>query len=151
MCVHSEHRWLLSTVGRLAFVFLLIGTVPARAYVVFPHRDNVHKEIEGLELDWRQAQLTNNVNEADRLLADDYLGISANGTLETKADELMRRRTGSLHITQLELSDIKVRIYGDTAVVTSKADLVGKTATATLAGIIGIPGCIATKRASGGL
>ena len=62
----------------------------------------------------------------ERLLADDYLGISANGTLETKADELTRRRSGSLHITQLDLSDIKVRIYGDTAVVTSKADLVGK-------------------------
>ena len=44
----------------------------------------------------------------------------------TKADELSRRRSGSLHITQLDLSDIKVRIYGDTAVVTSKADLVGK-------------------------
>ena len=36
------------------------------------------------------------------------------------------RRSGSLHISQLDLSDIKVRIYGDTAVVTSKADLVGK-------------------------
>ncbi len=92
----------------------------------FPTMMNAHKEIEGLELDWRQAQLTNNISEVDRLLADDYLGISANGTLETKADELTRRRSGSLHITQLDLSDIKVRIYGDTAVVTSKADLVGK-------------------------
>ncbi len=98
----------------------------SQAHAVFPHRDNAHKEIEGLELDWRQAQLTNNISVVDRLLADDYLGISANGTLETKADELTRRRSGSLHITQLDLSDIKVRIYGDTAVVTSKADLVGK-------------------------
>jgi ketosteroid isomerase-like protein len=96
------------------------------AFAVFPHHESAHKEIEGLELDWRQAQLTNNVSEVDRLLADDYLGISANGTLETKADELARRRNGSLHITHLDLSDIKVRIYGDTAVVTSKADLVGK-------------------------
>ena len=77
-------------------------------------------------MDWRQAQLTNNISVVDRLLADDYLGISANGTLETKADELASRRSGTLHITELELSDIKVRIYGDTAVVTSKAELVGK-------------------------
>jgi ketosteroid isomerase-like protein len=122
----SEHRWLLCTVGRLSLLLVLsTGFIP-QAHAGFPHRDSAHKEIEALEMDWRNAQLTNNVTAVDRLLADDYLGISANGTLETKADELGRRRTGSLHITQLELSDIKVRIYGDTAVVTSKADLVGK-------------------------
>ena len=126
MCAHSEHRWLLPTVGRLSLGLILLSAVTAQAHAVFPHRDNAHKEIEALELDWRQAQLTNNINEVERLLADDYLGISANGTLETKADELTRRRSGSMHITQLELSDIKVRIYGDTAVVTSKAELAGK-------------------------
>jgi ketosteroid isomerase-like protein len=126
MRAHSEHRCLLLTVGRLSLVVVLLLVLNPRAHAVFPHRDNAHKEIEGLEQDWRTAQLSNNVTEADRLLADDYLGINANGTLETKADELSRRRSGAFHISQLELSDIKVRIYGDTAVVTSKADLVGK-------------------------
>jgi ketosteroid isomerase-like protein len=126
MRAHSEHRWLFPTVGRLSLVFVLVSVFATQAHAVFPHHENAHKEIEGLELDWRQAQLTNNISTVERLLADDYLGISANGTLETKADELTRRRTGALHITQLDLSDIKVRIYGDTAVVTSKADLIGK-------------------------
>jgi ketosteroid isomerase-like protein len=126
MRAHSEHRWLFPTVGRLFFVLILLSASATQAHALFPHHENPHKEIEGLELDWRQAQLSNNIPEVDRLLADDYLGISANGTLETKADELTRRRSGTLHITQLELSDIKVRIYGDTAVVTSKAELVGK-------------------------
>jgi ketosteroid isomerase-like protein len=126
MRAHFEHRWLSLTVGRLFLMLILLSGFTTQAYAVFPHKDSAHKEIEGLELEWRQAQLSNNVGEVDRLLADDYLGISANGTLETKADELARRRNGSLHITELELSDIKVRIYGDTAVVTSKADLVGK-------------------------
>jgi ketosteroid isomerase-like protein len=126
MRAHSEHRWLLPTVGRLTLVVILLCAASCQARAVFPHRDSAHKEIEALEMDWRQAQLTNNVSAVDRLLADDYLGISANGTLETKADELTRRRAGSLHITQLDLSDIKVRIYGDTAVVTSRADVVGR-------------------------
>jgi ketosteroid isomerase-like protein len=126
MRAQSEHRWLVPTVGRLFFVLILLSACATQARAFFPHHENAHKEIEGLEMDWRQAQLSNNLSEVDRLLADDYLGISANGTLETKADELTRRRSGSLHITQLDLSDIKVRIYGDTAVVTSKADLVGK-------------------------
>ena len=134
MRAHSEHRCLLSTVGRLCLVVILVLSVSPPAHAIFPHHDNAHKEIEGLESDWRSAQLNNDVTAVDRLLADDYLGINANGTLETKADELARRRSGSLHITQLELSDIKVRIYGDTAVVTSKADLVGKSGDRDISG-----------------
>jgi ketosteroid isomerase-like protein len=129
-----EPRCLLSSAGRLCTVALLLLLPCQPAHAFFPHHDNAHKEIEGLELDWRAAQLSNNVTEVDRLLADDYLGISANGTLETKADELTHRRSGSLHITRLELSDIKVRIYGDTAVVNSKADLAGRSGDRDISG-----------------
>jgi ketosteroid isomerase-like protein len=134
MRAHSEHRRLLHTVGRLSLVVMLLSILAPQAHAGFPHHDNAHKEVEALELDWRAAQLDNNVSAVDRLLADDYLGINANGTLETKADELARRRSGTLHITQLELSDIKVRIYGDTAVVTSKAELVGKSGDRDISG-----------------
>ena len=149
MCAHSEHRWLFPTVGRLSLVLILLCGFTSQAHAGFPHHENTHKEIEGLELHWRQAQLTNDISEVDRLLADDYLGISANGTLETKADELASRRSGTLHITQLDLSDIKVRIYGDTAVVTSKADVVGKKATAISAAGSATPGFTATGTVSG--
>lgn len=83
---------------------------------------------------WREALLTNNVAEISNLLADDYLGISANGTLETKADVLARRRSGSVKITLLDLSDIKIRIYGTTAVVTSKADVEGTSTSGPIGG-----------------
>jgi ketosteroid isomerase-like protein len=134
MRAHFEHRWLIPTVGRLSLVLMFALGTSGHALAVFPHHENAHKEIEGLEADWRQAQLTNNVSVVDRLLADDYLGISSNGTLETKADELARRRSGALRITHLDLSDIKVRIYGDTAVVTSKADLVGRSGDRDISG-----------------
>jgi ketosteroid isomerase-like protein len=134
MRAHSEYRLLVPAVGRLFLAFILLSGFTPQAHAVFPHHDGTHKEIEGLELDWRQAQLTNDISVVDRLLADDYLGISANGTLETKADELAKRRSGSLHITQFDLSDIKVRIYGDTAVVTSKAELVGKSGDRDISG-----------------
>lgn len=76
-------------------------------------------------MEWREAVITNNVRTMDHLLADDYLGISANGTVETKAEELAQSRAGTLRIQSLELSDIKVRVYGNTAVVTSRAQLKG--------------------------
>jgi ketosteroid isomerase-like protein len=95
--------------------------------IPFTHRDNAgqHKQIENLEQDWRRALLDSNVPAMDHLLADDYLGVTANGTLETKADLLAMRRAGTIHISGLNLSDLKVRVYGDTAVVTSRAELAG--------------------------
>ncbi|MBW4026389.1 MAG: nuclear transport factor 2 family protein [Acidobacteria bacterium] len=96
------------------------------AHAAMPHRENrAQKEVEALEAQWRTAQITNDVKTMDRLLADDYIGISANGTIETKAEILAQHRSGTLQIKQLDFTDTKVRVYGDTAVVTSRAELTG--------------------------
>jgi ketosteroid isomerase-like protein len=104
-----------------------------------PHHENkaIHKEIEGLEQQWRQAIVDNNVSQMDHLLADDYIGISSNGTVENKAQALAQSRAGTLRITKLDLSDLHVRVYGaggETAVVTSLADLVGTNGASDISG-----------------
>ena len=90
------------------------------------HRDDrLHREIENLEAQWRTAVLQNDVATVNRLLADDYLGINPNGTLETKADALALRRSGTTKISRIDPINMKVRVYGDTAVVTSQVQLEG--------------------------
>jgi ketosteroid isomerase-like protein len=108
----------------LAAAVCLVLANPAWA---LPHHEShaVHKQIEALEMQWRDAEIANNVSQMDRLLADDYVGISANGTVETKPQELAQRRAGTVRIQSLDLSDLKVRVFGDTAVVTSRAELTG--------------------------
>jgi ketosteroid isomerase-like protein len=85
-------------------------------------------------MQWRDAVVHHDVRVMDRLLADDYLGISANGTVETKAEELAQSRAGTLRIQSLNLSDIKVRVYGNTAVVTSRAELTGANGQSDISG-----------------
>jgi ketosteroid isomerase-like protein len=117
----------------LCFAF---WTMTSPAFAALPHHPNheVHKEIEALEEQWRNAQLSNDVSVMDRLLADDYVGISASGTIETKPEALALRRAGAIHITNLDLNDLKVRVYGDTAVVTSRADLQGTSGASDISG-----------------
>jgi ketosteroid isomerase-like protein len=104
-----------------------ICLVLAHPAFALPRHDNhaIHKEIEALEQQWRQAVISNDVTQMDHLLADDYIGISANGTVETKAQALAARKAGTVRIKTLDLNDLKVRVYGDTAVVTSRAELEG--------------------------
>jgi ketosteroid isomerase-like protein len=110
---------------------LTVGTAWA-----LPHRDShaIRKSIEALEMKWRDAELSNNVSEMGKLLADDYIGISANGTVETKSETLDARRAGTARIQSLDITDLKVRVYGDTAVVTSKAALVGENGQSDISG-----------------
>jgi len=101
-----------------------------------PRHENkaIHREIESLEQQWRQAILTNNVAAMNDLLSDDYIGITSNGTVENKAQALAQRRAGTVTITRLDLSDVHIRVYGNTAVVTSVADLAGSNGDSDISG-----------------
>lgn len=114
---------------------MLVLTACHSAWALPRHENHaLHKEIEALEQRWRQAIVSNNVGEMDHLLAEDYIGITSNGTIETKAQALAQRRAGTVRISRLDLSDIHVRIYGDTAVVTSQADLEGTNGASDISG-----------------
>ena len=66
-------------------------------------------EIDQLEETWREAILKSNTAAMDGLLADDYLAITASGTLQTKEQTLDNLRSGRTHFKVLDISDRKVR------------------------------------------
>ena len=122
---HQAHA--SRTSQRLILFAVALCLVFANPAWAMPRHEShaIHKQIEALEMQWRNAEIDNNVSQMDHLLADDYIGISANGTVETKAQALAQRRAGTVRIQSLNLSDLKVRVFGDTAVVTSQAQLTG--------------------------
>ena len=61
----------------------------------------------------------------DSLLAVDYMGITASGTLQSRDETLQSLSSGKTHFTLLNISDQKVRFYATTAVVTSLANIQG--------------------------
>jgi len=107
-------------------VALVCAAPQAFAGMPRPHPE-VHKEIEALEQQWRTAQLANDWKTMDRLLDDEYTGISVNGQIQTKEQAIAVRKSGTLVMSRLTFSDVKVHVRagGQAAVVTSKADLVG--------------------------
>ena len=83
------------------------------------------REIDQLEEAWRDALLKGNTVAMEALLADDYMAITAAGTLQTKEQALANLRSGRTRITMLSVSDRKVRFYGTTALVNSVAQVQG--------------------------
>jgi len=129
-------HWSLQRASVSVLFIVALCLVMGHPAFAMPHRDNhaIHKQIEALEEQWRLAIISNNVTEMDHLLADDYIGISANGTVETKAQALAQRKAGTVLIKSLDLNDLKVRVYGDTAVVTSRAELAGSNGQSDISG-----------------
>ena len=91
-------------------------------------------EIDQLEDVWRNAILKSNTVAMDRLLAEDYLAITASGLVQTKAQTLANLKSGRMHMASLSVSDRKVRFYGRTAVVTSLAQVQANTPDGEISG-----------------
>ncbi len=92
-----------------------------------PHHQprQVVRIIERLEAQLRQAELDGNTIVMANMLSDDYLAIYGDGTLATKTETIAGFKSGSTHFTQVNTSDRKIRVFGTTAVVVSRAQVAG--------------------------
>jgi len=120
------HSYRSLQAGTLLLLCLLFSPGRSSALVPAPnHSPRLHREIEHLEQQYRRAMLTGNISTMDHMLADDYVGIEPDGMIESKNQTLAMWRDHIMRFQALDLSDLHVRIYGDTAVVTSKAHVEG--------------------------
>lgn len=85
----------------------------------------VIRQIVDLERQTKEASLHRDVDFCQRTLADDYVGITPLGQVSTKQDVLSARKSGQLRYETIDVTEMVVRIYGDTAVVTARADVKG--------------------------
>jgi hypothetical protein len=83
------------------------------------------KEIVEMERQAKEASLHRDPDFSQRTLAEDYVAITPLGQVTTKQDTVSARKSGQLRYEAIDVSDMVVRIYGDTAVVTARADVKG--------------------------
>ncbi len=79
---------------------------------------SVEQSLQQMERDWAKAGQTKDAATMDRIMADDWAGIDYEGKTWTKAMELADLKSANSSLTSIELGDMKVRVFGNTAVVT---------------------------------
>src|SRR5437660_12858011 len=77
------------------------------------------KAVEALDIEYQAAVKQNDVATMDRILADDFVLVTGLGKTHTKADLLEEARSKRTVYEHQEDSVRKVRVWGDTAVVTA--------------------------------
>lgn len=123
------------------FIVLLVGIFASPLPGLFAQKNQHHEhkhlereQIVALEKEWQQAALADDVATMDKLLSDDYLGITASGEVLTKAQQLDHMREKKLVLSQLQTSELKIKLIGHIAIVTSLAEVEGTSDGDTLHG-----------------
>jgi ketosteroid isomerase-like protein len=97
----------------------IFGLALATTFVCnFVYCDSTVDEIIHLEREWADAGLKKDVATYEKILADDFVGQWADGSSSTKAETIADLSSDHDQYEAVELKDLKVRVYGSTAVVT---------------------------------
>jgi ketosteroid isomerase-like protein len=78
---------------------------------------SVEQELIKLENDWSNASVKRDAAVLGRLLADDWTNIDPDGTVVTKTQFLADHKSGVDVVSSAVADEMKVRVYGDAAVV----------------------------------
>jgi ketosteroid isomerase-like protein len=114
----------LSPVVLIVLGGMLLVAATTTAMAQHEPRD-AKQQIANLEQQWRTATLTSDVGLMDKLLSDDFVGISWTGQVNNKSSQLDRLRSRTLIISHMDFFDQKIKVLGNVAIVTSRAEVVG--------------------------
>ena len=107
-------------------IMLTVMMPPAASQLKAQNLRSVESEIKSLEARRFQAMAAADVAALENLLSDDLVYTHASGWRQNKAEFLASIRTGEIQYHSLTSDDLKVRIYGGTAVVTGAVSIKAK-------------------------
>ena len=110
---------------RVMVAFALMVALSALAQTDKTHKKpsevasgSVEQQLVKAEKEWADALVKGDEATVARLEADDITTVQDDGSVTTKKDDLTNLKSGDTKFTSLEESDVHVREYGNTAVVT---------------------------------
>jgi ketosteroid isomerase-like protein len=104
-------------------VFSLILTAAAFATAQQPKTDSeasVSQTLHDMERAWLNAEKNHDAAAFEKIVADDWIAITPEGKSQTKTERAAEIK--SAHTTDTTMGGMKVRVFGDTAVVTGTDD-----------------------------
>lgn len=87
---------------------------------------NVEDQLKKIEEQRTQAVVKGDVATLEKLTSDDYTFINRFGQVSDKTKTMDAIKNGDIKLTSNKVSDLNVRVYGNTAVITGRAEGEGK-------------------------
>jgi ketosteroid isomerase-like protein len=106
----------------LVTALVAAAAVPAFAQQSAPagQSNTAEQAVLKLTQEWLEAEDRADRATLNRIIADDFFGTGPGGNAVTKKDVIPKEGTEAGHSLSLSPQDIKVRVFGDTAIVTAR-------------------------------
>lgn len=116
-------RYLLVVASVVAFSFSGVRVMSSGQRPTTPNA--AAADVAALEMQFAQALVKADVEVLGALVDDDWIIIGPDGGITGKSAFLEVVRSGALTHSTMEFDDTRVRVYGDTAIVTARAVTTG--------------------------
>ncbi len=103
--------------NRIALMFTILSLLVVP--LAWSQGGNAEQQIKTATNDLMAAVLKADTDAMDKILSDDYTGVRGDGSVLTKAQEIEKYKSGAIKYETNEIKDLKIRVYGHTAVSTS--------------------------------
>jgi len=112
----------------MAAIFLLLSMAVAAQRPPSKEEGKVAAELMQLELDIGQANIRRDKAFFERVEADEFIFTDSSGGITTKAQDVasLDNSPGEFSLVSYVADEMKVNVYGDTAVVTGRVTTVSK-------------------------
>lgn len=109
---------------KFVWMVLLLGLCSSRVSVQGQDPGgalSAEQQIKSLEEERNRAIVRGDASVLERMTADDYTFITLRGELRTKSDIVKGFQSGSFRYKSRQISDLNIRVYGNSAVVTGRS------------------------------
>ena len=107
-----------TTNAKFSLAALVLAVIAAAAFPAAQQKSDAASKIIALENKWNEAYKQGDVAAMNSLLADDFIITVEDGTTSSKAGYIAHCGDHDNHVLVSEMSDLKVRVHGNTAIVT---------------------------------
>jgi ketosteroid isomerase-like protein len=115
----------LSLNAAMTISIFLLGFVQASSTIP-PVKDSIEQKLIHLKHEIGRAYMKRDVAALERLYADDYTVTDDQGETTNKTDEIERLQTGGVIYESTSYEDVKVRVYGNVAIVAGRGTVKGR-------------------------
>jgi ketosteroid isomerase-like protein len=110
-----------------ALVLSTVSSAIAQQQSARPHaRTSPEQAVRQQDQQRIHAQITADTLALRRIYADDFLGIGPTGVVRNKADVIADFTSHALTYQSITTAEVRVRVYGNTAVETGRSTMVGQ-------------------------
>jgi uncharacterized protein (TIGR02246 family) len=107
-------------IAHICFLGLVVSTAVQAQQPKANSEAAISQALQAMERAWLNAEKNNDAAAFEQVVADDWIAITPDGKSQTKAERAAEIK--ALHTTSAAMGGMKVRVFGNAAVVTGADD-----------------------------